>query len=190
MPQQPYDILHIWIIVQHPSRCYRAVVGRIYQRKRVCKLAGVFTYKHTDVGIPAYFAVVNVGYQSGQSIVHILCANHFEKSVKLLPAFQQRSEHQAFAFRQRVPAFDFIHQQVFSLLAIVDGIVHLFAHQLVVLHKSVVRTLGKQQRRHVKRIHHHPTALSRAEQVLRVMVYYVVTADIVHPLDKLEQPLL
>ena len=86
-----------------------------------------------------------------------------------------------------MPVCDFVQQQVFCFLAVVHRVVHLFACQFVVFHQPVVRAFGEQQGGDVERIDQLPVARPVRKQVTGIVVDDIMSADVVHPLQKVKQ---
>ena len=190
MPQELHHIFHFRIIAKHPSGRHGTMVGGINQCQRISQLTRMLPDQHVHIGMRTDFPVIKTAYQPGQSPAHLFGFYQAKKPVELFLALQQRGKHLPFLFGQRTPPGHLIQEQVARLLAIVHRIVHLVAHQLVVLHQPVVRTLRKQQWRDIQRIHQCPAASPVGKQVFRIVMDDVVSAEVVRVAQEIKQLLL
>ena len=75
-----------------------------------------------------------------------------------------------------IPCSDFIHQKLLGFLAVIDRIVHLLAHQLVVLYQMMVRALGEEEWGEIEGIYQYAVEL----EIAGIVVNEVMAADIVN----------
>ena len=75
-----------------------------------------------------------------------------------------------------IPCSDFIHQKLLGFLAVVDRIVHLLAHQFVVLYQMMVRALGEKEWGEIEGIYQYAVEL----EIVGIVMNEVMSADIVN----------
>ena len=75
-----------------------------------------------------------------------------------------------------IPCSDFIHQKLFGFLAVIYRIVHLLAHQFVVLYQMMVRALGEEERGEIEGIYQYAVEL----EIAGIVMNEVMPADIVN----------
>ena len=98
-----------------------------------------------------------------------------QKSAELLFVLEQQGENPSLLLRQLMPCCDLVHQQFLGFLAVIDRIVHLLAHQFVVLHQMMVRTLGEEERGEIEGVYQNAVET----EIVGVMVDEVMSADII-----------
>ena len=75
-----------------------------------------------------------------------------------------------------IPCSDFIHQKLLGFLAVIYRIVHLLAHQFVVLYQMMVRALGEEEWGEIEGIYQYAVEL----EIAGIVMNEVMTADIVN----------
>lgn len=111
-------------------------------------------------------------------------SHQIEKSVELRLSPQQRGKEPSFLFGPCIPTGYLVQEQIACLFAVVDRVVHLIADQLIILDEPMIGTFGKEQGREVKRVDQSPWNLSILEEVFGIVMNDVVSAEILHTLEK------
>ena len=178
MAEHKDDMLYLGIMVEHPARSSRSVVVCADEGQGVCQAARRLGCKSRNVGMGADMMVV---FRKNQFRNSYVCIIRFEgshihqKSAELLFVLEQQGEDPPLLLRQLMPCSDLVHQQFLGFLAVIDRIVHLLAHQFVVLHQMMVRTLGEEERGEVEGIYQNAVEM----EIVCVMVDEVMSADII-----------
>ena len=92
MSQKFHHIFHSRIIAEHPSRCYRTIIGSINQCQRIGHFTRILPDQHIYVGMLADFSFIQTAYQSRQSPAHPFSLHHTKEAVEFFLTFQQRSK--------------------------------------------------------------------------------------------------
>ena len=75
-----------------------------------------------------------------------------------------------------IPCSNLIHQQFLGFLAVIDWIIHLLAHQFVVLYQMMVRALGEEEWGEIEGIYQYAVEW----EIAGIVMNEVMPADIVN----------
>ena len=197
--EQGDDVVDAGIMLEGPGRRDGQAIARMDKSKRVGQVDGMLTNEGGEVGIGTYLsfkkfadAVIIVGEPAEKTFIE---RDGWGKVEILEEAFELGLvlEQVVIDFLQTVwqlsESFDFVVEKGHGLAAVVDRVVEFVGLELVVLEQAVIGTPGKKQGRKVKGVDggKRDPALERRTQVDQVMMYDIMTANVMGMLEKLNE---